>query len=422
MYISTEIFIEDKLKFTKFVAVLIDYAMEKEFIDLLYLQNRLKKGIESLFPNRIWVKAEVSAVKARSGGHCYMELSQSEDGKLVAKASAIIWSSKYRVIAPYFESVTGSPIQEGMVILVEVQVNFSELYGLSLIINDIDPEYSLGVKELERQMTIERLQKEGLMDLQQKQELPLLPYRLAVISAPDAAGYRDFMRHLEENPYGFQVCPVLFQALMQGAECPSSIVSAMDEIIGDDEHWDAVLILRGGGSKLDLACYDDYGLAAAIAKFPLPVLTAVGHDQDFHVCDMVAHEFLKTPTALADYILDIYEREDERISSCQSRVVLAVSNRLYREESLLESMAARIKGAFSLKIAAMESALKVLEARIGAADPRRILDRGYALAVDADGVVLKGAAGRKPGDKVSIMFADGTLNCTVDDLNYEGEV
>lgn len=422
MYITTEIFIEDKLKFTKFVAVLIDYAMEKEFIDLLYLQNRLKKGIESLFPNRIWVKAEVSAVKARSGGHCYMELSQSEDGKLVAKASAIIWSSKYRVIAPYFESVTGSPIQEGMVILVEVQVNFSELYGLSLIINDIDPEYSLGVKELERQMTIERLQKEGLMDLQQKLELPLLPYRLAVISAPDAAGYRDFMRHLEENPYGFQVCPVLFQALMQGAECPSSIVFAMDEIIGDDEHWDAVLILRGGGSKLDLACYDDYGLAAAIAKCPLPVLTAVGHDQDFHVCDMVAHEFLKTPTALADYILDIYEREDERISSCQSRVVLAVSNRLYREESLLESMAARIKGAFSLKIAAMESALKVLEARIGAADPRRILDRGYALAVDADGVVLKRAAGRKPGDKVSIMFADGTLNCTVDDLNYEGEV
>ena len=142
-------------------------------------------------------------------------------------------------------------------------------------------------------------------------------------------------------------------------------------------------------------------------------MTAVGHDQDFHVCDMVAYEYLKTPTALADYIIDIYEAEDERISSCETRVRLALSNRLYREASVLDSLAARIKGAFSLKIAAMESALQVLQTRIDAADPRRILERGYALAVDGDGVVLKGAAGCVPGDKVSVMFADGTLDCTV---------
>ena len=387
--------------------------MEREFIDLLELQLRLKEGVESLFPKRIWMKAEVSAVKARNGGHCYMELSQSDEKGLQAKANAIIWSSKYRFIAPYFESVTGSAIQEGMVILVEVQVNYSELYGLSLIINDIDPEYSVGVKEAERQKTIERLQKEGLIGLQKELQLPLLPYRLAVISAEDAAGYRDFIRHLEENPYGFKVEPVLFPALMQGADCPSSIISAMDCIMDGGEEWDAVLILRGGGAKLDLACYDNYDLAAVIAQYPLPVLTAVGHDQDFHVCDMVAYEYLKTPTALADYIMDIYEEEDERISSCETRVRLAVSNRLYRESSVLDSLAARIKGGFSLKIAAMESALQVLQTRIESADPRRILERGYALAVDGDGVVLKSASGRAAGDKVSVMFADGTLDCTV---------
>ena len=387
--------------------------MERKFIDLLELQLKLKQGVESLFPKRIWMKAEVSAVKARNGGHCYMELSQSDENGLQAKANAIIWSSKYRFIAPYFESVTGSQIQEGMVILVEVQVNYSELYGLSLIINDIDPEYSVGVKEAERQKTIERLQKEGLIGLQKELELPLLPYRLAVISAEDAAGYRDFIRHIDENPYGFKVEPVLFPALMQGADCPASIISAMDCIMEGGEHWDAVLILRGGGAKLDLACYDNYDLAAVISQYPLPVLTAVGHDQDFHVCDMVAYEYLKTPTALADYIMDIYEAEDERISSCETRVRLAVSNRLYRESSVLDSLAARIKGAFSLKIAAMESALQVLQTRIEAADPRRILERGYALAVDGDGVVLKSASGRTPGDKVSVMFADGTLDCTV---------
>ena len=388
----------------------------KEHIDLLTLQRLLKQGVESLFPNRVWIKAEVSAVKARSGGHCYLELSQSSDKGLEAKVSAIIWSSKYRLIAPYFQSVTGSPIQEGMVILVEVQVNYSELYGLSLIINDIDPEYSLGVKELERQKTIERLQKEGLMGLQKELELPVLPYRLAVVSAEDAAGYRDFMRHLGENPYGFKVEPVLFPALMQGTECPSSIIAAMDAVLECEGEWDAVLILRGGGSKLDLSWYDDYSLAAVIAQYPLPVLTAIGHDQDFHVCDMVAYEYLKTPTALADYIMDIYEGEDERISSAETRIRLAVSNRLYREDALLDSLASRIKGAFSLKIATMESALQVLQTRIQAADPRRILDRGYALAVDEKGVVLKGASGKRTGDKVTVMFSDGTLGCIVDNV------
>jgi len=387
--------------------------MEKDFIDLLELQQMLREGVESLFPNRVWIKAEVSAVKARNGGHCYLELSQSDEKGLVAKSNAIIWSSKYRLIAPYFESVTGSPLQEGMVILVQVQVNYSELYGMSLIISDIDPEFSVGIKELERQKTIERLQKEGLMGLQKELELPYLPYNLAVVSAEDAAGYRDFIRHLEENPYGFEVNPVLFPALMQGADCPSSIISALDLIVEDGRSWDAVLILRGGGAKLDLACYDDYGLAAVIAQYPLPVLTAVGHDQDYHVCDMVAHEFLKTPTALADYILDIYEGEDERLSSLQARMRLAFSNRLYREEALLDSMVSRIKGAFSLKIVAMESALQVLQTRIEAADPRRILDRGYALATDSRGVVLKGVGGSKVGDAVSVYFADGRMDCDV---------
>ena len=400
--------------------------MEKEFVDLLELQHRLKQGVESLFPNRVWVKAEVSAIKARSGGHCYLELSQSNQKGLVAKSSAIIWSSKYRFIAPYFESVTGTPLQEGLVILVKVQVNYSELYGMSLIIDDINPEFSLGEKEQERQRTIQRLQEEGLMGLQKGLELPLLPYRLAVISAEDAAGYRDFMRHIEENPYGFKFETVLFPALMQGADCPSSIIAALDAVLDDMQEgakmdravqqyvgYDAVLILRGGGAKLDLACFDDYELAAVIAQYPLPVLTAIGHDQDFHVCDMVAHEYLKTPTALADYIVDIYAREDERISSFETRIRLALSNRLYREEALLDSLAARIKGGFTLKISAMESALQVLQTRIQAADPRRILDRGYALALDGNGVVLKGAAGRRVGDKVSVMFADGTLHAEV---------
>ena len=390
--------------------------MEREFIDLFEFQKKLKQGVELLFPNRVWLKAEISAIKARSGGHCYLELSQSDSKGLVAKASAIIWSSKYRFIAPYFESVTGSPLAEGMTVLVEVQVNYSELYGFSLIVNDVDPEYSLGVKELEKQETIERLTKEGIMDLQKELALPALPYKLAVISAEDAAGYRDFMRHIAENPYGFTLATDLFPALMQGADCPGSIIVAMDAVLDSGQEYDAVLIMRGGGSKLDLACFDDYDLAAAIAQYPLPVLTAIGHDQDYHVCDMVAHQFVKTPTALADFILEMYENEDARVSSYVTRIRLAFSNRILQMEASVDRMQNRIRSGYAMKLSLLESALQVLQTRINAADPRKIMERGYALAVDAQGVVLKGASGVNVGDTVSVMFADGTIRANVEDV------
>ena len=390
--------------------------MEKEHIDLLELQNRLKQGIEGLFSSRIWIKAEISAVKARTGGHCYMELSQSDDKGLVAKASAIIWSSRFRFIAPYFESVTGSPLKEGMTVLVEVQVNYSQLYGMSLIINDIDPEYSLGVRALERQKTIERLQAEGLMDLQKELALASLPYRIAVISAEDAAGYRDFMRHLHENPYGFAFETVLYPALMQGVDCPDSIIAALDAVNESEEKYDVVMILRGGGAKLDLACFDDYDLAAVIAQYPLPVLTAIGHDQDHHVCDMVAYEYLKTPTALADFILEMYEDEDARLSSFASRMRLAFTGRLAAMETAVANLSVRIRNAAVTKVSLCESSLELLRTRIEAADPRSILKRGYALATDADGVVLKGVGGRISGDKVSVMFADGSMDCVVENV------
>ena len=394
--------------------------MEKEFLDLFEFQTKLKEGVECLFPSRIWVRAEVSAVKARNGGHCYIELSQSNSQGLVAKANAVIWASKYRFIAPYFQSVTGSPLSEGMMILVEVQVNYSQLYGFTLVINDIDPEYSLGLKELERQRTIERLSQEGLLELQKGLSLPLLPYSLAVISAEDAAGYRDFMRHLDENPYGFRFDIELYPALMQGTDCPASIIAALDAVMESGKEYDAVLILRGGGAKLDLACFDDYSLSAVIAQYPMPVLTAIGHDQDFHVCDMVAYEYVKTPTALADYLLEMYEAEDERLSSFETRIRLAATGKITTAEAMLQMLRSRIRGGLALKVAAMESALKVLETRIVSADPRKVIERGYALAVDADGRVVKGAAGRKAGDKVSVMFADGVLDCRVEESHIKG--
>lgn len=254
-------------------------------------------------------------------------------------------------------------------------------------------------KEKERLATIERLKKEGLLDRQKSLEMTALPYRLAVVSAPDAAGYRDFERHLKGNAYGFVLETVLYEAVMQGASAPESISDALKAAASAEKPFDAVLVLRGGGSNLDLSCFDDYRLASAIATCPVPILTAVGHDQDFHICDMVAWRYVKTPTALADTFIEIYADEDQYISS----------------------FAGRLKTAFLNKISLMGSRVDVLESRIAGADPRRILSRGYALVVDDGGVVMKNAAGHSAGDNVKVMFADGTLDCRVTGIQLKQE-
>lgn len=368
------------------------------YIDLYELQTRLKNGIEAAFPSKLWLKAEISAMKVRPAGHCYMELSQSSETGLVAKAQAVIWSSKFRFLAPFFKSVTGSDMSEGMNVLVLVSVNFSQLYGLSLVIDDIDPSFTVGEKEQQRRLTIARLEAEGLMELQKELPMPVLPYRLAVISASDAAGFRDFTRHLLENDYGFVFRSELFPAVMQGSAAPSSIIGALESIAQSDTTYDLVLVMRGGGAKLDLACYDDYDLAAAIARFPVPVFTAVGHDQDHHVCDMVAYGYMKTPTAMADELIGYYADEDTRLLSFGSRLKLAFLN----------------------KISRMESQVQMLETRIRSADPRNILRRGYVLALDSSGVPFKKAADKSCGDEVSLMFADGTLECRVTKVTLAG--
>ncbi len=369
--------------------------MEKDFLNLLELQALVREGLEEMFPQRLWVRAEVASVSAKLGGHCYLELSQTEDERVVAKSRAVIWASKWRVLKPFFESVTGESLRPGIEILVQVQVTYSELYGFALSVTDINPEFSLGKKEDLRLKTIKRLQDEGLMDRQKELAFPVLPWRFAVVSSGDAAGYGDFVRHLNENEYGFRFALRLFPAAMQGESCPQSVADALREIAECAEDFDAVLLLRGGGSALDLACFDDYVMARAIAECPLPVLTAVGHDRDYHVCDMVAYSFLKTPTALADELLGIFAGEDARLGEFASRMRLAFTNRLNAMEMRLQNLLTRIVGA----------------------DPRNILKRGYVLVADGKGVVMKRASSLKGGDRLRVMFADGTVEADVVSVN-----
>jgi len=365
--------------------------MEEDYLELLELQTLIREGVEEALPGSVRVRAEIAGIQRRSNGHCYMELCESGPRGPVAKARAVIWRSSWDPIAAKFSKATGDTLHEGLCLIFQVTVSYSELYGLSLIIEDIDVGAVLGEAELARRRTIERLTQEGLIDLQKELVLPDVPYAIAVISAPDAAGYGDFRRHLLENEYGFAFSITLFEATMQGDAAPASIASALRRIELDGSGFDAIFIMRGGGSNLDLACFDDYSLCAAIARCPMPVYTAIGHDRDVHIADMVACGSVKTPTALADLCIDAVAAEDERLGSLGTRLRLALS--------------------YIISVA--DARLAALQARIASADPRNILSRGYALVAGAGGRIIKSASDVNVGDDIQILYADGTLKCTV---------
>lgn len=394
-----------------------------EAVSLFELQSSLKEGICDLFPERVRVRAELASVQVKAGGHCYIELSQSDSRGVIAKARAVIWRSIYPQIAGAFQQATGSGLKPGITILALCQVNYSELYGLSLVISDIEPELTLGEAELRKRATIARLEREDLMDAQKRLQLPPLPRRLAVISARDAAGYGDFCRHLDTNEWGFSFSVTLYEALMQGESAPASVADAVSRIEDDCaeglvEPYDAVLIMRGGGSVLDLACFDEWTMCAAIARCPIPVMTAIGHDRDVHVADMVACVSVKTPTALADALIDAFALEDERLSQFGTRLRVAFNNRIADMERGIDRLHHRMLQAFAGKILLQESYLDRMAERLRAADPKTVLARGFALVSDATGAVRGSAAGFRNGDALDVIFPDGRVHCIVKDIEY----
>ena len=434
---------------------------EREYIDLLELQKLIKESVEEAFPGRYWVKAEIASWSPRANGHCYLSLTQSAGGKSVAESRAMIWKWKYPQLKAYFEETTGQSLQAGITVLVRVEVAFSELYGMSLYIDDIDAAFTLGEQALERKRAIEKLEKGGYMDLQRELALPDIPQHLAVITSKTAAGYQDFRNHLLNNPEGYAFQLDLYEALMQGEQAPSSIMEALSEAAG--KAYDAILILRGGGSELDLQCFDDYELALAIANCPVPVITAIGHDKDVHIADLVAHESVKTPTALADLFLEALEAQDAAIDRLQGRIAAglsalvaggelrvqradnairqAIQRRISALEMLLQRSVSRISRGLLQKYAGLEkrkdasahrvkfaaqarhstevSRLALMEARISATDPRNILGLGYVLVTGKDHQVLKTVNKVSVGDRIGVRFQDGSLTAKVDEVYSE---
>ena len=286
-----------------------------EQLKLSELNGRVKQAVALSFTAPLWVVAEISELKINRNGHCYLVLIEKEeqgDG-IVAQAKATIWSYTFRMLQPYFESTTGQPLTEGIKVLVSVSVEFHELYGYSLNIRDIDPTYTLGDMARRRKEIITRLQADGVFEMNKELELPLVPQKIAIVSSETAAGYQDFMDHLTNNDGKYKFYIKLFPAIMQGNQAESSIIEALEQIYGHEDFFDVIVIIRGGGSQADLSCFDNYNLAYFITQLPIPVLTGIGHEKDDSIVDMVAHTRLKTPTAVADFLVNTLAKFDMTI-------------------------------------------------------------------------------------------------------------
>jgi exodeoxyribonuclease VII large subunit len=326
--------------------------MENQALSLYQLLIQVKSAIKNSLPFSWWVVAEISELKVNYTGHCYVELIEKETaGEAIrAKARATIWSSVFRMLQPYFETTTHTRLEAGIKVLVKVTAEFHELYGFSLNITDIEPSFTMGELARQKQEIINRLIAEGVYEMNKALIMPELPKNIAVISSRTAAGFGDFMDQLTGNAFGYRFVVRLFPAVMQGDEAEQSVITALDQIFAHESFFDAVVLIRGGGAKSELNCFNSYWMASHICQFPLPVITGIGHEQDETIADLVAHTRLKTPTAVAEFLINHFRQADERISELSLAFSEAVYGKVRAEKDRLNRLLLLLKPAIKEKL------------------------------------------------------------------------
>ncbi|MDD2960504.1 MAG: exodeoxyribonuclease VII large subunit [Muribaculaceae bacterium] len=404
-----------------------------------------------------WIIADLSDVTIR-GGHCYLELidKDANSGLTVAKSRGIIWANRFQAIKANFEATTGQPFTSGIKVMLLVSINYHESFGLSLLISDINPEFTLGDMERQRREILNRLTREGIINLNKELPLTGVPQRIAVISAEGAAGYGDFMNQLNNNQYGVKFYTALFSAKMQGKETAPSIIHALDRIANYQNYFDCVVIIRGGGATSDLNSFDDYNLAANIAQFPLPIITGIGHERDNTVIDFVAHLRVKTPTAAAEWIIaqattaietmnnlsqEIINIANTYLSGAKEQLAYISSaiphiaiNRIERGKAQLRQIATTLPAVAQSKIntnlnslshyyetikQASTQRLRIesmniarLSDNVKMLSPQNTLKRGYSITT-VNGKSINSTEKIKTGDEICSIFADGKIISTV---------
>lgn len=399
-------------------------------ISLYELNNAVRRVLSDTFDKTVWIRAEMSDVRVNQNGHCYLEFIErdSNNKNIIAKARGSIWANVFKLLKAYFETETGQVFTSGLKVLVQVSIEFHELYGYSLNVQNIDPTYTLGDQAKNRALILKQLEEEGVLWLNKELELTKVCNRIAVISSPTAAGYEDFCNQLENNNDGFVFYTHLFPAIMQGERTESSIIEALDRIYDNIDYFDTVVIIRGGGASSDLSAFDSYLLAANCAQFPLPIITGIGHERDDTVLDVVAHTRAKTPTAVAEFLIgkmqytatylfdledqikrgiaDIVADEKIRISTFMTRFSYLTKDRNREQLNKLHLLKERLKTITKEIMSNQKYRLTANEQYLKLSSPENILKRGYSLTLKNNRIVKK-SSDLTEGDIILTRFFDG---------------
>ena len=385
---------------------------QRNHITLAQLQGRISIALADALPLPVWVCAEIADIKINASGHCYIELIEKNEktGATEAQARATIWRSQVMSTIGRFEQESGQRLTKGMKILFKATVQHHAVYGMSLQIQQIDALHTIGDMERRKQLCIEQLQKEGVWDINRSQPMPLVVQRVAVISSATAAGYQDFMKELGRSVYRIET--ELFEATMQGERCDESIVAALYAIAERSDEFDAVAIIRGGGSTSDLECYNSYHLAFAVTQMPLPILTGIGHDKDTSVTDMVAHTMLKTPTAVAQWIDQRAADFDGALEYCAISLRDICRQATHSAALRLEQFSAEVRHLAERTLQSEAQRLDGIANLVANFAPERIFRLGYAIA-RKEGKALQSVEDVAIDDTINISLANGEIESKI---------
>lgn len=376
-------------------------------LSLSELCAELDECIQQGLPGTYWVRAEIAQLTDK--GHCYLELvEKAEQGMFAAKMRATCWSGTWQLISAYFQQETGKRPEVGMQILVEASVEFHPVYGLSLNIRNIDPSFTLGDLARQRQLTLQQLEKDGVLEMNKSLPLPTVIRHIAVISAKDAAGYGDFCHQLQDNPYGLHFTTQLFPAVMQGDNAVRSIIAALNTIAENADNFDCVAIIRGGGATTDLTCFDTYELASHCAQFPLPILSGIGHTRDVSIVDLVVHSSLKTPTAVAETLIDHNAQQLVRINELRQRLAFIATQMVAVRRQQIEQLRLTLQYTIANTLQAERSKLQMFSQAIALHSPEQIFKKGYSLTMH-NGKIVRHARDIPQGSTITTVLADGEL-------------
>ncbi|MFT4753759.1 MAG: exodeoxyribonuclease VII large subunit [Salibacteraceae bacterium] len=425
---------------------------------LLQLSESIERVIKRTFNATYWVSAEISKLNFYpKSGHCYPELVEKLNGKIVAEIRSTIWSNTYQRLNAKFSAETGEELREGMKILFSVQVNYSPTHGISLNIRDIDPSFTLGEIAREKKMAIASLKKQGIFDANRNVPFPFFPNRIAIISVITSKGYQDFLETMKSKAFAYNYTSELFPAILQGDVAVASITEQLELIASRSAEFDVAMIIRGGGGDVGLNCYNHIEMASAVAIFPIPVITGIGHSTNETVVEMVSHLNRITPTAVADSLVDIYRNLDTLLQHANAyildiptqkikpqkqkllhtihylksfaatpihtekmhlqRLGSSITNEsdkfIARERSLLNlTLKNRLETTCKSLITKSSSRVELLEAKLRILDPQNILKRGYNITIK-EGKAITNLSNLKQGDLISTQFHKGSIDSKI---------